>query len=325
MSTHQLPIINNQESFEDLVCDLFNAIESTSTFKKFGKKGHNQKGIDIFSTEKDIVIQCKKKDLSRREMLIRKEILQDIENDIAKIVSSDIKLRFNRMFFVSTYKNHPDIDEFCEALKEEKKLNFEVIYWGWDTVEEKIFDYKILINKYFSEFVVHQPPLEVKLRTKLNLKKKIEKDFGLWLNFPVEKRSRNSGMILRAFDDQQYPFTNNPDQFGEYPWFKASIKSMYHDGLEFIYGMNTIYVYKDRTWSFEPKSGRGKHFTIKAAKVGQINFSDIVGYDINGDEYDICPHIFCKFIYKGLPFENTYFYDLDHTVYPNYYEFDKQV
>ena len=34
---HQLPTISNPGLFEDLICDLFNEIESTNTYKKFGK------------------------------------------------------------------------------------------------------------------------------------------------------------------------------------------------------------------------------------------------------------------------------------------------
>lgn len=61
MNLYQLPVPNNEDLFEDAICELFDNIEKTSTFKKFGRKGHNQKGIDIFSAEKNIAIQCKKK------------------------------------------------------------------------------------------------------------------------------------------------------------------------------------------------------------------------------------------------------------------------
>jgi hypothetical protein len=72
MGTHQLTAISNSDTFEDSICDLYNYLESTNTFKRFGKNGHNQKGIDIFSSEKDCAIQCKKKDLSRKDLLLKK-------------------------------------------------------------------------------------------------------------------------------------------------------------------------------------------------------------------------------------------------------------
>ena len=115
MATHQLPQINNKDIFEELICDLFNAIDFTNTYKKFGRNGHQQKGIDIFSSEKDVVIQCKKKDLSRNEIQIRRELMNDIESDINSIVSKELQIKFSKLYFTSTYKDHPDIDEIGRA------------------------------------------------------------------------------------------------------------------------------------------------------------------------------------------------------------------
>lgn len=324
MATHQLPQISNKERFEELVCDLFNAIDSTNTYKRFGRNGHKQKGIDIFSSEKDVVIQCKKKDLSRREIQIRKELMDDIEGDINKIITEGLKITFSKLFFTSTYKDHPDIDEFCESIKEEKKLDFDVIYWGWDTIEEKIIDKQELIEKYFKNFIIKHDSKEAAFLRNLNLKKRIEEDFGDWLNYFPEDRKRRSRMILRAFDGTQYPHSNEADEHGEYSWFRAEIKSLYHQGMEFIFGIEGIKVYDDDTWDFGERKAGENYREVKVAKVGQINFSDIVDYDINGDEHYIYPHIFCKFKYKGLPFEKVYFYSIEENAVGEYFEFDNK-
>lgn len=321
MATHQLPQISNDDRFEELICDLFNAMESTNTYKRFGRKGHQQKGIDIFSSEKDVVIQCKKKDLSRREILIKKELMDDVERDIEKVISNGLKIKFSKLFFTSTYKDHPDIDEFCELIKEEKKLDFDVIYWGWDTIEQKIIDRPELIEKFFKNFVVKQDSKEATFLRNLNLKKRIEKDFGDWLNYFPENRKRNSRMILRAFDGTQYPHSNKADEYGEYSWFGAEIKGLYHQGMEFIFGIEEIKVYDDNTWGFGESEKSENYQKVKVARVGQINFSDIVDYDIKGDGYYICPHIFCKFKYKGLPFEKVYFFSLENGA-PRYFELE---
>ena len=171
MSTHQLAPINNKELFEELICDLFNQIERTISFKRFGKNGHKQKGIDIFSSEVDIVIQCKKKDLSRKDILIRNEINNDIQDDIDKILSEKLKIKFKKIIFASTYQDHPDIDEYCESIKEEKKLNFEVIYWGWDTIENHILNHQSIIEKYFKNFVITHSSKEIEIKQNLSLKK----------------------------------------------------------------------------------------------------------------------------------------------------------
>jgi len=68
------------------------------------------------------------------------------------------------------------------------------------------------------------------------------------------------------------------------------------------------------------KSAKGKYLEkINAYRVGQINFSDIVDYDLKGDEHYNFPHFFCKFRHKGLPFEATYFVRVDEKP-PYYYE-----
>lgn len=163
-------------------------------------------------------------------------------------------------------------------------------------------------------------PKEDELKRNLELKRRIEKDFSDWLDYFPENRKRNSKMILRAFDGKQYPDSNRPDKFGEYSWFAAEIKSIYHSGLEFIYGIEELVVYDDKKWDFS-KNVKGDNLTkVSAYRVGQINFSDIVDYDLEGDEHYLSPHFFCKFKYKGLPFESTYFKSVDEKP-PYYFEF----
>ena len=93
MSSFQLPATSNSDVFEDTICDLFNSMENINTFKRFDKSGHKQKGIDIFSTEYDLAIQCKKKDLSRKDKVIKAEILKDIEKDVNSIINEKLNIK----------------------------------------------------------------------------------------------------------------------------------------------------------------------------------------------------------------------------------------
>lgn len=313
MGTHQLTTLNNNDTFEDSICDLFNLLESTITYKRFGKNGHNQKGIDVFSTEKDCAIQCKKKDLTRRDLILKKEILNDIEKDVNKVINDELKIKIDKLIFVSTYKDHPEIDEYCEILREELKTDFEIIYWGWDTLESKFLAQKDLLNKYWENFVIKTDTIESRFKRNLDLKKKIAQDFGDWLNYSLENRKLRSRMLLRAFDGNQYPNENEPDEFGEYSWFRAEIKSLYHKGIEFIIGIDEIQVFEDYTWSFITSEDESEGNLIKVAKIGQINFADIVDYDVDGDGIHMFPHVYCRFKHKGTPFENIYYCNLDKT------------
>lgn len=163
-------------------------------------------------------------------------------------------------------------------------------------------------------------PKEDVLKRNLDLKRKIERDFSDWLDYFPENRKRNSRILLRAFDSKQYPDSNKPDKFGEYSWFAASIKSLYQNGIEFIlHRIERIVVYEDKKWDFAENLEDQNLETISVYRVGRVNFSDIIDYDLKGDEHYPFPHFFCKFTYKGLPFEDEYFISLDQK-YPAYFE-----
>ena len=78
--------------------------------------------------------------------------MEDIESDVSKIINEQLKLPLKSLYIVSTYKNHPDLDEYCEELKERLELNFDIIYWGWNTIEEYILDNKRILKKYWPNF-----------------------------------------------------------------------------------------------------------------------------------------------------------------------------
>ena len=150
-------------------------------------------------------------------------------------------------------------------------------------------------------------PIEKELVRNLVLKRRIEKDFSEWLDYFPENRKRNSKMILQAFDGNQYPDSNKSDKYGEYSWFAAHILNLYHNGIEFALSrIESIVITDDDTWDFA-ENVKDKNFdSISVYRVGRINFSDIVDYDLKGDEHYPFPHFFCKFTHKGLPFEEVY-------------------
>ncbi len=310
MGSHQLPVLNNHDTFEDAICDLFNCIESTNTFKRFGRSGQKQKGIDLFSSQKDCAVQCKKKDLSRNDSIIRKELINDIRRDVEKVSDQEPDIVFKKLIFVSNYKDHTEIDEACEKLKNEWCTDFEIIYWGWDTLQSKFLDYPDLIKKYWPSFIINTETAKSLFKRNLDLKKRIDQDFGAWFNFLPENRKLSSKMILRVYDGKQYPDMNKSDEYGEYSWFRVEIKALYTQGVEFVLGIDKIEVFEDQTWCFITESNTPIGRIVDVAKVGQVNFTDIVGYDINGDQIYNCPHFFCEFKYKGTPFEKLFFYDI---------------
>jgi hypothetical protein len=307
MTIHQLPAINNPYIFESLILDLFNQLETENTYKKFGGRGQKQKGIDIFSSVDNIAIQCKNKDLSRKDIVLRKELFNDIEESILKIINEDLKIKIKRFYITSTYKDHPDLDEFCVNLKEKLNLKFDIIYWGWNTIEEYILNEKNLLVRYWPNFVLEENSKENNLIRNLDLRKKISRDFSDWLDYSIDNREVKSRVLMRAYDGRQYPNSNEPDVYGEYEWFRVEILRLYHTGVEFINMVKQIQFFEDNTWEFINDSSEIKGEKINVFEIGQINFQDIIEYNLKGDEFYTYPHIFCRFKYKGTPFERVYY------------------
>ena len=152
---------------------------------------------------------------------------------------------------------------------------------------------------------------EDELRRNIDIKRRIENDFTDWLNYTPENRKRNSKMLLRAFDGHQYPDINEPDKYGEYSWFAAGFKGIYHNGVEFFMEVKELVMLQDNQWDFYNNRECENSDTITACRVGRSNYSDIVVYDLEGDEHYPVPHFFCKFKYKGSPFEETYYTSID--------------
>ena len=102
MADLQFPPLNNPKQFEHMVCDMFNELFQTITFKCYGKNGHKQKGVDVFSTSKQLIIQCKLKDLTRNATIIKKELFKDIDDTIDQLIKIPPTLAFDEVFILNT-------------------------------------------------------------------------------------------------------------------------------------------------------------------------------------------------------------------------------
>ena len=324
MTEYQLPQPVNSKDFANLLCDLFNEKWATNSFKCFGKNGHSQKGIDILSTEKDIIIQAKCKDLSRKHSLLKGELYADIDDTIKLLMEKQPNISFKTLYFATTFGEHPDFDEYCEAIKTDKSLNFDMVFWGWDTIQRELINSQKTLQQHYPKFIVSATKVEQSIVNRLGMKKKIEKDFADWLNYAPENRNRNSKMILHSINDKHYP-EHEKNAEGEYQWFGAEIKGLSHKGLEFITSIEEIYVNENFQWTHvEPKNEK-QFVKVKVAKVSIIDFDDIVDYDLKGDEHYMKPHFYCKFRHLGKPFIEEYFLTLENKDVPYYFENNSKI
>jgi hypothetical protein len=319
MPEFQIPPPLNSKDFANLISDLFNELNGTSTFKCYGKNGHKQKGIDIVSVEKDVIIQCKSKDLTRKPILVKKELFNDIDETVNLILTERPKVQFKTLYIVTTFSEHPDFDEYCDTLKEDRKLDFEIVFWGWETIQRTLISLPKTFSVHYSNFIVKHDIKENRVVSKLEMKRKIERDFAEWIDYSFENRKRNSKMIIHSIDDTKYP-EHELNNEGKYQWFGAEIKSRSHKGLEFTTAIEYIYVDKDNFWTDKLPSNCSDFIKVKVARISVIAYEDIVDYDLRGDEHYICPHFFCKFRHNGSPFFEEYYLTLDNKNIPYYFE-----
>ncbi len=310
MSDFQLPPLNNPRQFENMACDMFNEMFQVISFKSFGKNGHKQKGIDIFSSGKRIIIQCKLKDLTRNPIFLKKEMLASIEETVENLIATAPKIAFDDLFILSTISEHPDFDEYCQALKSEKTCPFNITFWGWETIQRKLSTCSQTIKTYYPNYISKEADAEKMGKARLSMKKRIEHDFGEWLNYSVENRKRSSRMIIHSIDDKVYP-EHELNTNGEYQWFGAEINRVSKNGLGFFRELRDIYVTTGGWWT-DKKPDDMTNFTItRVALVGVVPFEGIVDYDIKGDEHYLCPHFYLKFNHAGLPFFENYYQNME--------------
>lgn len=311
MQNFQLPPIDNDKQFEHLMADLLNEHYHTLSFKLFGKTGHQQKGIDIYSAQTQMVVQCKHKDLSRNVIIIKKELLESIEQTLQHLKNNPTALPFATLLIATTASEHPDFDEYAAALRDALDLPFDILFWGWETIQQRLSHLSSTLIKYYPQFQLTDLQIEDKLLARLNMKKRIQHDFADWLNYSSENRRRRSRMILHSSTDTDYPeHPNGLD--GPWFWFAAEIARLSTKGLGFINDIVLLYVNGQNQWTDKQPTDLSGFIAVKAAKINVVAFEDIVDYDLKGDEHYLCPHFYVRFNDKNSPFSEVYYQRLEN-------------
>lgn len=319
MSGYQLPPTDNAKQFEQLVCEMLNEHYHTISFKCFGKNGHRQKGIDIFSAEKQMIVQCKHKDLSRNTVLIKKDLLSDIDATLLALKDRSTPITYTQLIIATTASEHPDYDEYIAALKHSYGLAYDIIFWGWETIQQRLNHLPGTLSKYYPHFRIPQHQ-ESQLLSKIAMKKRLERDFADWLNYDPENRRFRSRMIIHSSTDIHYPEHPNPN--GPWFWFAAEIARLSTKGLGFINELADIYVNTRGQWTSECPEDLSVFKVVRVAKISVVAFEDILDYDLNGDEFYNCPHFYLRFNENHTPFSDFYYQKLDNDVIgiPLYYD-----
>lgn len=146
MSRFHYEVVAHESDFEELVCDLYNALHKTNTFQLYKNRGSNQFGIDIFSREEGIVIQCKKKDPIRKDKELKAELLAEIRECVGKAHS--LPFPFKTFILATTSKNFGEVQDTAIKLSEEFPFCVQLVAWA--DIEKHIHRYPEIREKHYS-------------------------------------------------------------------------------------------------------------------------------------------------------------------------------
>ncbi|MCF0055347.1 hypothetical protein [Dyadobacter sp. CY356] len=266
-----------------------------------------------------MIVQCKHKDLRRNMVLIKKDLLSDIDETLSVLKDRSTPITYNQLIIATTASEHPDYDEYIAALKDSHGLSYDIIFWGWETIQQRLSHLPGTLSKYYPQFKIGQHQ-ESHLLSKITMKKRLERDFADWLNYAPENRRFRSRMIIHSSADTHYPEHPNPK--GPWFWFRAEIARLNTKGLGFINELADIYVNARGEWTSNRPDDLSGFKAVRVAKISVVAFEDILDYDLNGDEFYNCPHFYLRFNEHHTPFSDFYYQKLDEDVtsVPLYYD-----
>lgn len=144
---YQLPIPKSTEVFENLVCDLINSLYKTTSFNLYGRKGQNQKGIDIISKEFETIVQCKLRTLNLNDRKTKITFINEIIKDLNSILESGRKP--SRIIIATTIENDVLIEDQLQSVSFLNNLGITFEFWSWSKISSEIFLFQNVLAKYF--------------------------------------------------------------------------------------------------------------------------------------------------------------------------------
>ena len=145
-----LPPWNDDVKFENFITAYFNNLENTLSYDRFGRSGQKQDGLDIYSTEKKTVIQCKLKLISGgNDEKIRKDLITELDTDFNSFKEYNKKndLKYRKFIFASTFHSDTHISTECAKRTSDSII---VEYWSWDRLTSSMHDKTF--RTYYGEF-----------------------------------------------------------------------------------------------------------------------------------------------------------------------------
>ncbi|MFH0986282.1 MAG: hypothetical protein V1882_12260, partial [Candidatus Omnitrophota bacterium] len=107
-----------------------------------------------FSTDKRIVIQCKKKDIFSSDKKIREELISDMITSLK--LAEGLPFDFDVFILASTTKKYGEVQNYAAQLSQQK--SFDVQFLSWKDIEKLIHKYTEIREKYYPHLMMGEMP-----------------------------------------------------------------------------------------------------------------------------------------------------------------------
>ena len=296
--------------FEHLCLSLLYTYRRWDEINHLGESGSDD-GIDIFATDtlengksRKWVIQCKRYNkfyVKDSKAVVDKLLSKNsfIPDTILIVVSCNVSKKT-----IETYKTYANIKGIknplimtsseMEAELYNKRHDLLFAYFG--------IDLNLVRNKRIET-----------IKRRISMKRDFTNDF---MNRNINRNNRSLGdthkysrLIIHSVDDTSYPNVD-VDSFGISPWFTVEPFGFYNNGFEVIIGFKEALIYEDLTWDIIDCDEQVDH-SQRIILIGRIPYSNVVAYDLEGDDYYGNPHIYCDFACNGEPYVEICYHPVD--------------
>lgn len=280
--------------FEDLCMSLIYSKRNWFEINHFGRKGSDG-GIDIQAIEelennskRNWYIQCK-----RYKSIYKSELRSIVDAVILKN-----KVLPDRLLLIISCDLSKENIQYFKNYAFEKGIGNAII-WTSSVLETMLFtENQNLLFAYFGISLSREKRNKIStLKRNIKLKQKMKKNF-------YDTKKRHGEVLIRSIDDIHYPNYELQDSLGYYAWYKVEFYDFYYNGIEVITGIKKGIFNEQGKWDIADESKPINYASKNLFEIGRISFTNIIDYDIEGDEFTGYPHIFCDFNNNGTPYED---------------------
>lgn len=299
--------------FEDLSLAMVYRLRRWSKIHHYGRKG-NDDGIDIFAEEelesgaiRTWFIQCKRyKSITKRELkniidevIVKNPIIPDV---FLLVIACDITKK--------------TIEYFIEYANEKGIKSPQI--WAASIIETKLYteNHDLLFAFFGVNLNATKNNRIETIKRNIKMKHRMRGDFiknqidpSVTIRSPYKKFAYTEA-IIHSVDDYTYPKVDDKTM-GISGWFRVELYNFYFNGLEVIISIEKAIIDGEGYWDivhYDDESSLDKYQSSKVYVVGRIPFENIVEYDLSGDDFYNCPHIYCDFNNNGMPYEDIVYY-----------------